>query len=85
MSAGWADAVASAPNVVSARIATKATVLLHRPAIMTNDVVLSLGTGDLSTSAWNDFSAKMLELKGMTSAEVVTGEAEPERANTSIA
>jgi hypothetical protein len=35
MSAGWADAIASAPNVVSARIATKATVLLHRPAIMT--------------------------------------------------
>ena len=34
MSAGWADAVASAPKVVSARIATKATVLLRRPAIM---------------------------------------------------
>src|SRR4029450_8349298 len=30
MSAGWADAVASAPNVKSARIATKATVLLRR-------------------------------------------------------
>jgi hypothetical protein len=26
---------------------------------MTNEVVLSLGAGDLSTSAWNDFSAKM--------------------------
>jgi hypothetical protein len=35
MSAGWADAVASAPNVVSERIATKATVLLRRPALMT--------------------------------------------------
>ena len=33
---GWlADAVASAPNVASARIATKAIVLLRRPAIMT--------------------------------------------------
>jgi hypothetical protein len=35
MSAGWADAVASAPNVASERIATKATVLLRRPALMT--------------------------------------------------
>jgi hypothetical protein len=33
MSAGWADAVASAPSVASAKIATKATVLLRRPAI----------------------------------------------------
>jgi hypothetical protein len=32
---GWADAVANAPNVSAARIATKATVLLSRPAIMT--------------------------------------------------
>src|SRR5262245_29752220 len=39
-----ADAVASAPNVVSARVTTKATVLLHRPAIITNEVVPSLGS-----------------------------------------
>ena len=45
MSAGWADAVASAPNVVSARIATKATVLLRRPAIMTIPMTLPPAEG----------------------------------------
>ena len=59
MSADWADGVASAPNVSAARIATKATSLLSRSVIMINEVVPSLGAGDLSTSAWNDFSAKM--------------------------
>src|SRR2546426_12250302 len=34
ISPGWADAVARAPNVVTARIATKATVLMRRPATM---------------------------------------------------
>src|SRR5262245_5323109 len=44
MSAGWADAVARAPNVSAARIATKATVLLRGPSTITNDVVPSLGS-----------------------------------------
>src|SRR5262249_340269 len=42
-----ADAVASAPNVVSARVATKATVLLHRPALMTLPATLCHGEGTI--------------------------------------
>ena len=66
----------SAPNVVSARVATKATVLLRRPAIMTLPKTLSRG-GQFTPELWIANGPRFLGRRGGQPAPPQSGSRAP--------